>query len=139
MRLQPPTVRQLLLVIALLGTTALAACGGGDEPASTPAPAVASATPTATAVAKAPSSGVVNAAIEGFAFAPADIGVKVGEKITWTNRDSAAHTVTARSGAQLDSGTMAQGASFSFTPEEAGTIEYFCSIHPSMTATITVQ
>ena len=64
---------------------------------------------------------------------------KVGQKITWTNDDAAPHTVTAKSGGELDSGTLAQGASFSFTPETAGTIEYFCAIHPSMVGTIEVD
>ena len=57
-------------------------------------------------------------AIKGFAFAPQTIKAKVGEKITWTNDDAAPHTVTAKSGGELDSGTIAQGASFSFTPRE---------------------
>ena len=73
------------------------------------------------------------------AFAPQTIKAKVGEKITWANDDAAPHTVTAKSGGQLDSGTIAQGASFSFTPEKAGTISYFCAIHPSMTGTIDVS
>ena len=34
---------------------------------------------------------------------------------------------------------MAKGASFEFKAAKAGTVEYFCAIHPSMTATVTVQ
>ena len=81
----------------------------------------------------------MSADIKGFAFAPQTIEAKVGQKITWTNDDAAPHTVTAKSGADLDSGTLAQGASFSFTPTEAGTIEYLCAIHPSMVGTIKVS
>ena len=126
-----------VIVVLLVGSSlALAACGGDDE-AAAPAAAVAS-TPAATAT-QAPAGDGASVAIKGFAFAPGTIQAKVGQEITWTNDDAAPHTVTAKSGADLDSGTLAQGASFSFTPEKAGTIAYFCEIHPSMVGTIEVQ
>jgi plastocyanin len=127
-----------VIVVLLVGSSlALAACGGSDD--ATPATAAAS-TPAAAATPKpAPSGGGDSIAIKGFAFAPDTIQAKVGRKITWTNGDTAAHTVTATSGADFDSGTLAQGASFSFTPEKAGTIAYICEIHPSMVGTIEVE
>ena len=70
-------------------------------------------------------------AIKGFAFGPGTVKVKVGDTITWTNDDSAPHTVTAKRGGELDSGNLAQGASFEFKASRAGTIEYFCAIHPT--------
>ena len=79
------------------------------------------------------------AKIAEFAFSPADIEVEVGDKITWTNDDAAAHTVTATSGADFDSGTLARGADFTFEATKAGTIDYVCAIHPSMKGTITVR
>ena len=114
----------------------LAACGGGDDAA--PAPASA-ATPAATATAAKSSASASEARIAGFAFSPSDLEVRVGDEITWTNDDADAHTVTATSGASFDSGTLAQGASFTFKAEKAGTIAYFCAIHPSMKGTITVR
>ena len=116
---------------------ALAACGSGDD--ATPAPASAAATPAATATAAKSSAGATEARIAGFAFSPADLEVQVGDEITWTNDDADAHTVTATSGADFDSGTLAQGATFTFKAEKAGTIAYFCAIHPSMKGTITVR
>ena len=104
-----------------------------------PSPQAAATTPAAAAAPAKPAGAGESVAIKGFAFAPQTIKAKVGQKITWTNDDSAAHTVTAKSGGELDSGTVAQGASFSFTPEKAGTIEYFCEIHPSMVGTIEVS
>ena len=122
------------IVVLLVGSSlTLAACGGDEESA----PATAASTPAASST-PAPSGGAT-VAIKGFAFAPETIKAKAGEKITWSNDDAAAHTVTAKSGGELDSGTIAQGASFSFTPEKAGTIEYFCEIHPSMVGTIEVS
>ena len=127
----------LVVSSSLLGSTALAACGSSDQPTSAAAPAAAAATQAPAAPQSA--AGGSQAAIKDFAFAPQDMKVKVGEKITWTNDDSAPHTVTAKSGAKFDSGTLAPGASFTFTAKRAGTTQYFCAIHPSMTGTITVQ
>jgi len=127
-----------VIVVLLVGSSlALAACGGSEDAA--PAPAAASTPAAATTSKPAPSGGGDSVAIKGFAFAPDTVEAKVGQKITWTNDDAAAHTVTATSGGDFDSGTLAQGASFSFTPEKAGTIAYFCEIHPSMVGTIEVE
>jgi len=76
--------------------------------------------------------------IQGMAFVPATISVAAGTTITWTNKDAIAHTVT--SGTNLfDSGSLASGKSFTFTFATAGTYPYYCSIHPTMTATVTVK
>jgi plastocyanin len=141
------TLTSLLIASSLLGATALSACGGGDDDASTPA-AAAAATPAHTASHEsapdraskaAKPAGPVSADISGFAFSPANLEVEVGQEITWTNGDAAPHTVTATSGAKFDSGTLEQGASYTWKATKAGTIEYFCEIHPSMVATITVK
>ena len=79
----------------------------------------------------------IEAAIEGFAFVPGTIEIKVGTTITWTNNDSAPHTVTAND-RSFDSGRMEQGQTFSFTFEEAGSFDYFCEYHPGMSGTIVV-
>ncbi|MCC6704164.1 MAG: cupredoxin family copper-binding protein [Thermomicrobiales bacterium] len=79
----------------------------------------------------------VAAAIEGFAFAPGTIEIKVGTTVTWTNNDSAPHTVTAND-RSFESGRLEQGQTFSFTFDTAGTFEYFCEYHPGMTATVVV-
>ncbi len=75
--------------------------------------------------------------IKGFAFNPQNATVKVGTQVTWTNKDSAPHTVTAdyRS---FDSGKLNQGESFTFQFSTPGTFAYICTIHPSMQATIIV-
>jgi plastocyanin len=76
--------------------------------------------------------------IENFAFMPASLTVQVGDTVTWTNNDDAPHTATADNGA-FDSDTLATGGTYSFTFTAAGEFGYFCSIHPDMTGTITVQ
>ncbi|HSX43143.1 MAG TPA: cupredoxin domain-containing protein [Candidatus Saccharimonadales bacterium] len=78
-------------------------------------------------------------AIKDFAFSPADITVRVGTTVTWTNQDSAAHTVTETDGKTgPDSGTLATGKSYSFTYAAAGTYSYHCDFHSSMVGTVTV-
>jgi plastocyanin len=77
--------------------------------------------------------------IKGFAFAPAALTVKAGTTVTWTNQDSDAHTVTSTgSGGPLNSKALATGDTFSYTFSKTGTYKYLCTIHPFMTATVTV-
>ena len=64
--------------------------------------------------------------------------VSVGDTVTFTNNEAGiAHTTTAIEGL-WDSGNMNSGDTFDITFTEAGTFNFFCSIHPSMTGTITV-
>jgi plastocyanin len=72
--------------------------------------------------------------IKNFAFSPPSVTVSKGAIVTWTNEDSAPHTIT---GIGLDSGSLSNGQSFTFN--EAGTYTYICSIHPSMKGTVIVQ
>ena len=75
--------------------------------------------------------------IAGFAFQPGQLGVVVGDTVTWTNNDGTSHSATADGGA-FDTGVLAGGASGSFTFTTAGTFTYHCKIHARMTGTITV-
>jgi amicyanin len=76
-------------------------------------------------------------AIADFAFAPATLTITVGDTVTWTNEDAVEHTATSTGGA-FDSGLLAQGESFSFTFTAAGTYDYLCTPHPTMTGRIVV-
>jgi len=72
-------------------------------------------------------------------FNPEDLTINVGDTVTWTNNDGMAHTATSTDGpVSFDSGNIASGATWSFTFTEAGTYDYKCAYHSSMTATITV-
>ena len=75
--------------------------------------------------------------IAGFAYSGAE-SVSVGDTVRVTNEDTVGHTWTAIDG-EFDSGTLSEGDSFDFTFEEAGEFDYFCSIHPEMAGTITVE
>jgi predicted lipoprotein with Yx(FWY)xxD motif len=79
----------------------------------------------------------VSATIENFTFNPGVLKVHKGTTVTWTNNDSAAHTVTSGSSA-FDSGALKNGATFSFTFNDTGTFAYHCKFHSDMTATVIV-
>jgi len=80
-------------------------------------------------------------------FDPAEAIIDVGGEVTWTNDDTAAHTVTSGDlandpdnvGTEFDSSLFGPGKTFSQTFEEAGTFPYFCMVHPWMKAVVTVQ
>ncbi len=120
--------RNLLLVAALLVLIVAAACSGYGGYGTTPAPA------------PAPTTGASqnSVTIANFAFSPATLTVKAGTTVTWTNKDSATHTVTSDTGA-FDSGNVANNATYSYTFGSAGTFAYYCGIHPAMKATVVVQ
>jgi len=77
-------------------------------------------------------------AISSFAFDPATLTVKKGTTVTWTNKDSTAHTVTADSGTGPSSGHLSQGQTYSYKFDTVGTFKYHCAIHTDMTGTVTV-
>jgi plastocyanin len=71
----------------------------------------------------------------GLQFAPGTLTVARGTTVVFDNDDTAPHTVTARSGG-VDSGVLDPGKQFSLAVTDG--FDYFCSIHPSMTAKIAV-
>jgi len=77
-------------------------------------------------------------------FTPYEVTVDVGGVVTWSNDDSAAHTVTAGSAADgpsgvFDSSLFMAGTTFSHTFEAEGEFPYFCMVHPWMEGIVTVQ
>jgi plastocyanin len=122
----------------------LAACAPKAAPLAASLP-IMTDMPTVSADSSAPPKVVDNTlnskveiSIKGFAFDPSNITIKVGTEVTWTNFDSAPHNVVSNPGTELASITLSKGDSWSHIFNTAGTYPYFCSIHPSMTATITV-
>jgi plastocyanin len=78
----------------------------------------------------------VTAAISGFAF-PATIRVATGGSVTWTNADSASHTVTFND-ASIPSSEVLGGALTKTMFAKKGTFTYHCDIHASMTGSVEV-
>ncbi|MFA4964761.1 MAG: plastocyanin/azurin family copper-binding protein [Thermoleophilia bacterium] len=122
----------LAMVLAVAAVLTLAACGGssggstgGGAPATTPA-----------------GSGGDTVAIADFAFSPQTLVVKAGTTVTWINEDGSPHTVTSTEGPGtgasttdlFDSGSLAQGETFAFRFDAAGTYYYECTLHASTAA-----
>ena len=122
---------------ALCAVVALAAAGCGSSNSSSTSSGSSSGG-SSTGAASSSSSGGVAIKMQNIAFAPKDVTVKVGQKVTWTNDDTVDHNVTSQSGESIKSDNFGKGGTFSFTPTKAGTIKYVCTIHPGMTATLTV-
>ncbi len=115
-------VKRLRILAAFATLLALAACSGDETGSTTTAePAEPAATIT----------------ITDFSFTGAT-SVAVGETVTVTNEDTVGHTWTSTDG-QFDSGSLAEGATFEYAFDEAGSYDFFCSVHPDMTGTITAE
>lgn len=78
--------------------------------------------------------------IDDLKFDPAARTVKVGTEVTWINRDSATHTVTADNGS-FGSEDLKTDDEFSFRFTQAGTFEYHCEIHgkDTMSGSVVVE
>ena len=78
-------------------------------------------------------------------FNPSIISVPPETTITWYNADGISHTITSgkasdgNAGSLFDSGLIKSGSSFSYTPRQEGTIDYFCTVHPWETGKIVVE
>jgi plastocyanin len=83
--------------------------------------------------------GSLGLGIAGFAYCPDTLTVAAGAEIGWTNADLAPHTVTYDGpDGPVDSGSMAQGQSWSARFSQTGAYRYYCRFHPGMSGTIVV-
>src|ERR1700740_2729005 len=79
----------------------------------------------------------IKVTIDNFTFAPAELKLKVGDSVTWTNHDDIPHTVV--SAGKFRSKALDSDDSYTFTFTAAGDYKYFCSLHPHMTGMIKVE
>jgi plastocyanin len=80
-------------------------------------------------------NGTVHVTIDKLTFTPAEIEVKVGETIEWTNHDPFAHTATVKGGWEV---TIPPGKVATRVTEAGDSVEYYCRFHPNMKGRITV-
>jgi plastocyanin len=165
--------RVRMIVITAIAVVALAACSGAGgatpSPSAPPtaapaaAPTVAAtaassgaahgggkyggggeyATPGPSAAGSGPSAAPGTVQLSGFAFVPGSLTVKTGGTVTFTNADTATHTVTeGQDGTPvanpMSDTHLATGASTKVTFAKAGTYHFTCTIHHSMNVTVTV-
>jgi len=77
-------------------------------------------------------------------YIPATVSINVGDTVSWSNDDTAAHTVTSGSaltGPSLvfDSSLLIAGGTFEHTFDSSGTEDYYCMVHPWMTGFVKVS
>ena len=77
--------------------------------------------------------------IDNFSFGPQTVTVTRGTEVTWVNQDDIPHTVVSDDKTTFKSQALDTDEKFSFTFSKPGTYNYFCSIHPKMTAKVVVQ
>jgi len=75
--------------------------------------------------------------IKEFMFAPTDLNIAVGTKVTWINDDQIPHTVMETHKA-FHFAALDTHDSFTFQFDNPGTFEYFCALHPQMIGKIVV-
>lgn len=80
-------------------------------------------------------NGVVHVAVEDLAFVPAEVEVKVGETIEWTNNDRIAHTATVKNSWEV---MILPGKKATKVAEAGDNVDYYCRLHPNMRGRIVV-
>jgi len=124
----------LILCLMLAFGTIAAGCGGDEEKSGGGAPAGESSG----------GGGAGEVSMEGLTFEPADVTVKAGDTVTWTNNEAVGHDVTKEGGpgpefSSGDPGGMQEGDTFEQTFDQPGMIEYVCTVHSNMIGSITVE
>jgi plastocyanin len=138
--------RLLALLIACLFALTIAACGDDDDDdnggASTQTTEQTDTGAAPPAEDKAGGGETVEVDIPSISFDPAEVTVKAGTTVKWTNTDDLPHTVTKDGGPgpDFDSGDLeGGGGEFEQTFDEKGTVDYVCTIHPGQAGTVVVE
>ena len=140
-------MKKLLALLILCLALTLAACGGDDDDdggGSSGGTATTEQTDTGSGDSGggAAAGETVEVDIPSISFDPADVTVKAGTTVKWTNTDDLPHTVTKDGGpgADFDSGNLNPGGGeFEQTFDEPGKVDYVCTIHPGQAGSVTVE
>jgi plastocyanin len=139
-----------LAAAAAVVAMTLTGCDGTGEPATTDAPAEAEnrteeprgnggdygagGQPAPNGQKSAGEPGKIS--VVGNAFGPQVVTVSAGDTVTFTNQDGIAHTATANG---VFDRKLPAGETREWTAKQPGEYSYLCTLHPTMTGTITVQ
>jgi plastocyanin len=120
-----------LLASASVVAAILAGCGNSDG-----------ARPASTATAPsgaAKGAGTVQVRILRDRLVPANVSVKVGQIVVWTNQDSASHRIRTRSGATFTSPRLRAHGTYTYRVGSPGLIRYSADKQHRITGSIHVQ
>lgn len=76
-------------------------------------------------------------AIDNFSFTPALLPVAAGTVVTWTNHDDIPHSIVCPA-LGFHSHVLDSDEAFPFQFLQAGSFDYFCSLHPHMKGRVVV-
>ena len=124
-------MRRLTTTLATAALLALAGCGSDDDSSSGGSSYGGSSKDSG-----ATSTDKVD--IKDFKYGPEAIEVAKGTKVSFTNQDTAKHTATSKPQGTFDSGDISKGQTKPVTFKKAGTFDYFCVYHPTMSGKVTV-
>lgn len=117
MRMQSAVFSLRCLMLMMTVTALLAGCGGGSNEGAPPS----GASPDIVIIANASQQG-------SNAYNPNSLTVSLGSTVIWKNSDGTTHTVKSDPpSAELDSGTIAAGGTFSHIFMTVGTFNYHCA------------
>lgn len=133
-----PILVGYFLVTGLATSSSYTLPGG----ATTTTTAATSAGPGSSVAISIPSGAASPSNPPGYAPDKVTIVLGVNSSVTWTNADTAPHTVTSTSvpagAAAFDSGNMNAGQAYTYNFTTPGTYQYHCSYHSWMTGTVVV-
>lgn len=82
---------------------------------------------------------VAEVSIESYRFVPAEVLIRAGESVRWTNREKrTSHSVVFPAEGGLESERMFPDESWQRRFDRAGRYEYHCGPHPEMRGTVVV-
>ena len=119
-----------ILIGSLITMLLISGCVGyKTETQSSPVPTTTGQTQTSS----------ISVEIKSFAFNPDTINISKGRTVTWTQFDTAPHTIISVNSTFPNSPSLSKGQTYSYTFNETGIFEYYCSIHPSMKGKVIVK
>lgn len=132
----------IVIAILIIGVAGLLCVSTARSSTSSGSGISCSNTPNSSAVQVSITPGASNSA-NAPGYSPDAISLVIGTNntVTWTNNDSAHHTVTTSSApadTSFNSGDMAPKATYTCTFTTSGTYKYYCTYHSWMTGTIIV-
>jgi plastocyanin len=82
----------------------------------------------------------VDVTIEGYRFEPAEVRIRVGDSVRWTNREKrTSHSVLFPADKGLESERLFPDESWTRRFDKAGRHDYHCGPHPEMKGSVVVS
>ena len=137
-------MKKWLAVAGSLLALAFAGCGGDDEESSGGGGGGSEAPAQTESSGGGEGGRSVKVSMKDIQFQPDAVSVSKGGTVTWTNDESVGHDVTKKGGPGADfksgdPGGMQGGDTFKQKFDTAGEVSYVCTVHPTMTGSVTVK